>query len=201
MNNNPRLPTLGIWQQNLNKSNDAQVDLLNLAKPAEWSVLALQEPYINRNNKTHSSSHWRVIYPVVHGADHAPRTRSVLMISKQLSTNVWNEIQVPHPDVTAVTIRTEGGTTHIFNLYVDADSDAAIHAAARATQKLLERNDDASIIWLGDFNRHHPQWDEERNNHLFTAVNLTAAELLLTKVAEAGLDMVLEPGTPTLQAL
>ena len=57
------------------------------------------------------------------------------------------------------------------------------------------------MIWLGDFNRHHPQWDEERNAHLFTAANLTAAEQLLEQVAQADMEMVLEPGVPTLEAL
>ena len=200
MNQTQQLPTLGIWQQNLNKSNDAQVDLLNLAKPTEWNVLALQEPYLNKNNKTYSSSHWQVIYPVVHGADHAPRTRSVLMISKTLSTHNWNEVHVPHPDVTAVTIRTEGSITHIFNLYVDAEGDTAIHASARATQKLLELNEDSRIIWLGDFNRHHPAWDSPRNTHLFTPRNLRRAEVLTTYLATYDLDMALPPALPTLEA-
>jgi len=31
------------------------------------------------------------------------------------------------------------------------------------------------MIWLGDFNRHHPEWDEERNSHLFTRENLDEA--------------------------
>ena len=189
-------PTLGIWQQHLNKSNDAQVDLINLAKLTEWGVLVLQEPYLNHHNKTHSSSHWRVIYPVVHDADRAPRTRSGLMISKHLSTNTWNEIQIPHPDVTAVTIRTNGRMIHIFNLYVDA----AIHATARATQKLLERSEDADFIWLGDFNRHHPAWDSPRNTHLFTPQNLRRTEILTNYLSKYDLEMALPAALPTLQA-
>ena len=122
------------------------------------------------------------------------------MISKQLSTNDWNEIQVPHPDVTAVTLRAEGTTTHLFNLYVDADSDAAIHAAARATQKLLELEEEAQVIWLGDFNRHHPAWDSPRNTHLFTPQNLQRAEILTNYLARYDLDMALPSALPTLEA-
>ena len=28
------------------------------------------------------------------------------------------------------------------------------------------------MFWLGDFNRHHPMWDEEWNSHLLTAAAL-----------------------------
>ena len=34
------------------------------------------------------------------------------------------------------------------------------------------------VIWLGDFNRHHPMWDEERHAHLFTRAALEVAQLL-----------------------
>ncbi|KAI0363583.1 hypothetical protein BV20DRAFT_910531, partial [Pilatotrama ljubarskyi] len=61
--------------------------------------------------------HWRVVYPTCHGAEGVTRSRSVLLINKQLSTNDWSPIPVRHPDITAVAIRSAGATILLFNLY------------------------------------------------------------------------------------
>lgn len=51
-------------------------------------------------------------------------------------------------------------------------------------------------IWLGDFNRHHPYWDNLEDMCLFTREAVTTAEALIEAVVEAGLDMILPSGTP-----
>ena len=43
----PPPPRLHIWQQNLNKSDKAQYDLINMPLHKSWDILALQEPYID----------------------------------------------------------------------------------------------------------------------------------------------------------
>ena len=53
------------------------------------------------------------------------------------------------------------------------------------------------IIWLGDFNRHHPRWDKPSDTRLFTQEALTSAEKLIGLVANAGLDLALPPQKPT----
>ena len=58
-----------------------------------------------------------------------------------------------------------------------------------------------SIIWCGDFNRHHAMWDKERNHHLFTARALSTANELIVHLAELHLAMALPKGLPTLQAM
>jgi len=52
-------------------------------------------------------------------------------------------------------------------------------------------------LWIGDFNRHHPHWDDLGNTRLFTKEALKAADMLIKVVAEAGLIMALLGGTPT----
>jgi len=54
-------------------------------------------------------------------------------------------------------------------------------------------------IWLGDFNRHHPMWDDDRNVGLFTRANLDAAEGLIELVANHGMEMTLPKGIPTIK--
>ena len=54
-------------------------------------------------------------------------------------------------------------------------------------------------IWLGDFNRHHPMWDDDTNIGLFTRANLDVVEELIELVASRGMEMVLPKGIPTIK--
>ena len=56
------------------------------------------------------------------------------------------------------------------------------------------------MFWLGDFNRHHPLWDEERNSHLFTRSVLDDAQKLLDLLADYGMTQALPKDLPTLQS-
>lgn len=49
----------------------------------------------------------------------------------------------------------------------------------RGRNARAREGENEQFIWLGDFNRHHPIWDEERNAHLFTRGALDAAQPLL----------------------
>ena len=55
-------------------------------------------------------------------------------------------------------------------------------------------------MWMGDFNRHHPLWDEARNAHLFTQKNLDLTQPLLNLLARHNMKMALLPFIPTLRA-
>jgi hypothetical protein len=55
------------------------------------------------------------------------------------------------------------------------------------------------MIWAGDFNRHHPLWDDDKNTHLFTTQALRNAEGIINLLAEHDMQMPLPKGVPTLQ--
>src|SRR6266481_3703192 len=57
------------------------------------------------------------------------------------------------------------------------------------------------MIWCGNFNRHHPLWDEERNNHLFTASAALAVQLLMSLIEDYNMVMILPKNILTLQSL
>jgi len=57
------------------------------------------------------------------------------------------------------------------------------------------------MVLLGNFNLHHPLWDEEHNMHLFTRSNLDNSQALIDILAEYDLQMALPKGIPTLQVL
>ena len=52
-------------------------------------------------------------------------------------------------------------------------------------------------LWVGDFNRHHPHWDNPSDTRLFMREALNTAEILIEVVAEAGLEMALPSSITT----
>ena len=55
------------------------------------------------------------------------------------------------------------------------------------------------MVLVGDFNRHHPLWDDHNSTHLFMPANLVAASVLINLVEAFGMDMPLPAGMPTLE--
>ena len=89
-----------------------------------------------------------------------------------------------------------------FNIYNDGNNNETIAALTRfhqSNRNVLGRENEtnAHIIWLGDFNRHHPYWDDPSDTRLFTNEAINNAEILIEALAEAGLDTALPNGTPT----
>ena len=54
------------------------------------------------------------------------------------------------------------------------------------------------ILWCGDFNRHHPLWDDEADEWLFTPQAIREADTLIEMIADKGLKMALPIGILTL---
>jgi hypothetical protein len=185
---------LTIWQQNLNKSSDAQLDLLHYLYPNQFDIAATQEPHMNFLGNAQATPHWITVYPTGH-LDRPKATRALIMINKlTISSNAWTQIDIDSPDVVGVQIVGEQGTLRVINIYNDCENDDAMEIVdeymsgkgrIRCTKAPLR------YVWLGDFNRHSPLWDEERNNHLFTRKNLDAADHLLDVVSRHGMCMVL----------
>ena len=126
-----------------------------------------------------------------------------MLINRQISTDAWTPIPIDSPDVTAIQLQGDFSTIHVINIYNDCKHNDSLTAvknylrepwAHECTQLPL------SFIWLGDFNRHHPLWDEERNNHLFTNAALALTQPLLSMLSRHNMMMALPKNTPTLQA-
>ena len=64
---------------------------------------------------------------------------------------------------------------------------------------MLTRSESYHMIWAGDFNRHHPLWDDDEDTHLFTNQATKAAERLIGLLADHDMQMVLPKGIPTLR--
>lgn len=192
---------LRIWQQNLNKSLNAQLHLINTARPNDWDVLILQEPWIGHTG-TRSSPHWRVLYPNTHFTDNTKTQRSLIFINTNIPTNSYEQIQFDNPDVTGVCITQGAQKLILINVYNDCNNNKSVDSV----NEFLERKfpddhvpDDTHIILAGDFNRHHTWWEEDRNAHL--ASSEASIQPLLDVIYRFDFRMALPPGRPTLQAL
>ena len=197
---------LRIRQANLNKSSAAHDTLLNSNIHETHDVILIQEPWVNSFGKVSASSKWRVVYPTSH-LSLPDRIRAVILINADLSTNDWHQADITDSnDLVAVHITGPFGTATIINIYNDIDhsstltrSDVAL-ADFRANVAALPPLREHYIVWAGDFNRHHPRWDEERNRHLFTAKALDEAQYLIDILDEHRLDMALPKDLPTVEA-
>jgi endonuclease/exonuclease/phosphatase family metal-dependent hydrolase len=131
-------------------------------------IIALQEPAINRNGNTIVTKDWVSVYPTNH-ATSPGETRSVLLLRANLLTDKWKQIEINSSDVTAVKIENSWGSLTIYNIYNDCEHDRTINTLREAIGSAWNSSSDRDhVIWLGDFNRHHPLWDSPADDRLFT---------------------------------
>lgn len=180
--------------------------------PKDHDIIALQELWLDHLGRTRASRHWTVVYPTLH-LDKPGSTCSLMLINKNLPTDSWTDIETGSQDITAIRLQHGNGYLDIFNIYNDCNHSRSLSALEKTLQRLSElrssrhantHNTDEPqhhAMWLGDFNRHHPLWDEERNHHLFTRSNLDKAQTLIDLLTTYDMRMILPKGLPTLEAL
>jgi exonuclease III len=198
---NPPTVNLKIWQQNLNTSLTAQEALLNNPEIANWDILVLQEPHINFLRNTRANHKWHVLYPTQHYTHPLQRSRAVILISSSLDTNTWKQLSFPSSDVVIIQLTGPYGKCSILNIYNDCEKQDTLtklndHLNRHISE--LQPTTDDHMLWMGDFNRHHPLCQEEiRNRHLY---NYNAVQPLIDLIADYGMLQLLPIGLPTLQS-
>ena len=204
MNSAP-VPTpdrLRVWRQNLNKSRVTQEDLINSEVYKQYDVLILQEPFIDSYGNTKAMHDWRVVYPTSF-LSHSHVIRSVILVRSSMDTNQWAQISIPGTgDLIQISVRL--GKVMLFGLYIDghhSDTLRLLDIYLHTHRAITNLGPSNHMLWCGDFNHHHPLWDEERNRHLFTMVALRESEVLLGIVADHGMVMALPRDIPTLEAM
>ena len=155
----PQHSKLRIWQQNLNKSCDAQLDLLANAGTTDWDLLLLQEPFLDSIGNTRAGPHWITLYPATHLIDRQPRTRVVILVNKAIPSDTYRMLPIFSADVMGIELSTDSGKLTLFNVYNSCIDNASILTLSnylQASRYLTNRTDDDQMYWMGDFNRHHP---------------------------------------------
>ena len=77
------------------------MDLLHSAKVNKYDVLAIQELHIDFLGRTRANPYWMVVYPKQH-LDNPKKTRSVILINRNISTNNWEDLSIASGDVTGI---------------------------------------------------------------------------------------------------
>ena len=190
-----------IWQQNLAKSNIAQQEMIAAANPSKWDILAIQEPWIDHLGKTRANSKWNVVYPTLKGLDDLPPPRSVIFVNTKFPSEPVTQIPIESNDITAIRICTQHHTLTIINVYNANDNNDTISTLSDAWE-MQEQNflptPSTELILLGDFNRHHPSWEGNANEHLTSPDRLLNP--LLELIINMRLKMALPKNIPTLEA-
>ena len=128
------------------------------------------------------------------------------MVNANISTNNWHQVDITDTnDLVAIQLDGLFGAATIINIYNDQNYSTTLTRSDTALTSI--RNNAATlpplhehyIVWAGDFNRHHPRWDEERNRQLFTAKALDESQYLIDIADEHHLDMALLKDLPTVQ--
>ena len=191
---------LHFWQQNINKSLLSQLDLLNNTDPKLFNFIFLQEPHVDFLNLSRANHQWMVIYPTCHHAN-PKTTRSVTLVSTRVSKNKWKQVHVQSNNVTAVELSSDFGTITFYNIYNACENADTLHTLQDFWMYTHppHQNKTSKTVWLGDFNRHHPLWDNPSNTHLFTAPNLNAASPLVDLLGTFSMEMPLPAGIPTIE--
>ena len=170
MTNEPHR-TIKIWQQNTRKSLDAQLLTLDAARN-NYDIICIQEPHFDHLNATRATPVWRLVTPTGWNRnDPVERTpRAIILVHERIPTNSWTQIDIESLDAVGIKLVGEAAEISIYNLYNDcthSDTTSKLqeHLDAREQANPDPATDDRIIgdIWLGDFNRHHPMWEDEEN--------------------------------------
>ena len=192
---------LRIWQQNVHKSKTAQAYVLNTANPKDWDILALQEPWFDTFGNSRGTQYWRVVYPANFYTKGHVRVRSILLINTNLSTDCYSILPAMHSDITAVRFKAENGYLSLFNIYNEiTNNDTINYLDSFLTQNahLVHPTVRDSVVWVGDFNRHHPMWEEEVNERLYEPTDYITP--LIDLLYRNDMLLALPKGIPTYQS-
>ena len=191
-----------ILQINLNKSSSAHLDILNNTFSGQWDIVLLQEPHITHFGNSRTPSAFHLISPTSRATLDTP-LRSIIWISSRMKTSSWKTINVPGSNnITAVQISGAFGCVSIFNIYNDGNHNDTLTTLTdymTTNKSSLYDNDNDFILWCGDFNRHHPSWDSDEDERLFTPNTLRNADILINHLANWNMVMALPKGIPTLE--
>jgi exonuclease III len=189
-----QLQQLRIRQQNLNHGEGANWDFMNDDLHEHVDLLTFQEPYLDVLGNTQALQKWRVVYPTTKFTDKS-RVRLTILVNSTLNTNHWRQINFPSNDVTIIQFTGNYGRLTVINIYNDQEHQRTLEALRlflnqeQLTIRMTEHN---HVIWLGDFNRHHPLWEAEQNLHILCSQNGERyAEPLIELLADYDMAQVL----------
>ena len=106
-----------------------------------------------------------------------------------------------HSDITAVCFKGVNRHLSLFNVYNEiTNNDMLMYLDSFLTQNAHHIRPSVwdCVIWVGDFNCHHPMWEEETNERLYELDNYIAP--LIDLLYRNEMLLALPKGIPTFQS-
>ena len=173
--------------------------MIEETSPLDIDIIAIQEPNIDHLGLSRAGNGWRAVYPNrnrIRWAD----TQSLLLVSNMVSLSAWSQISVDLSDVTAVLINMEDCDVMIWNIYINCNHSLALNMLQNSMNQVREGcQHRTQFVVLGDFNRHHPMWDNEKDTQLFTRAYLDQVQELIDLMGNQDMEMALLKGVLTLE--
>ena len=190
---------LRILQINLNKSEKAHLELINARLSKKYDIVLIQEPHTTKFNNIRTPPNFRLAFPP-HCLISQDPIHSVIWINRRINTNNWTSLDIPDiSDIMAIQLTNQQGVISIFNIYNDCNhirNKIILHSFITNNRNKIIASANHNMIWAGNFNRHHPLWDNDNNTHLFT---LDHSANLIDLITTYDLNMTLAKGIPMLQ--
>ena len=150
---------LHIWQQNVHKSQTAQDFIRCTAWPMEWDVLVLQEPWLDHLGNSRGSQYWGMVDPAIFYIEGCSCMRSILLVNTNISTDSHMVLPIMNSNVTAVRFQGDHVYLSIFNIYNEITHNntiSSLNSFLDHNLQLVHPSGAVHVLWLSDFNRHHP---------------------------------------------
>jgi len=203
--------TIKIWQQNVRKSWDAQMHTIHTVGN-RYDIICLQEPHFDFQKLTRATPVWRVVLPSLYNTHETQERwrapRAAILVHERVSTNRWTQVDIALQDIVAICLTTCETALNVYNIYNDCTHSETLQVLKQHLQKREadEINNPTPTedktegdLWIGDFNRHHPMWEDAKNSRLFTAAALDKAQELIELLADYDMVMSLPQSIPTIR--
>ena len=157
-------------------------------------LILIQEPHTNYFNSIIMSPNFRPVFPS-NRVISQDTIRAVIWVNRNIDTSQWITLDIPNTnDISAIQIKNNQGVISIFNIY-----NNCTHSRNKNILKTYIENNcnkilamaNHQMIWEGNFNRHHPLWDNNKDTRLFTQQALNQASNLIELIATYELNMPL----------
>ena len=87
----------------------------------------------------------------------------------------YTALAIPSNDTTTIHLRGNFRWCTIVNIYNDCTNNDMVHSLSNYLNThahIITPETTNHMFWCGDFNHHHPLWEEEYNKHLFSSPNM-----------------------------
>lgn len=194
MNNVTSLHDFRIRSLNCHRSHEVILSFLNHSDPLLFDILCIQEPPPSfASLPSLCPLQWDRILPTS-SAEGVP-IKCFMYVSKRLPSCSYNQIRVPHSNITAIRLEIQDIFISLFNVYNPPSSSQTIETLAsflRSPGTSPSASD--ALLLLGDFNKHDALWEGPDHHSRY---NRCDSDPLIDIILHHGLELCFEPGTPT----